>query len=160
MSDQGLLEVGRITRSHGVRGEVVVELVTHRVERVAPGARLHTDRGTLEVATSRPFGDKFLVRFVGVEERNGADRLRATVLRAEPLDDPDELWVHQLVGSTVVDADGVDRGLVAAVQANPASDLLVLESGALVPVVFIVSIEARVIRVETPAGLFELYEPE
>lgn len=69
----------------------------------------------------------------------------------------DVLWVHELVGVTVRSVDGVDRGVVTAVQANPAADLLVLDSGALVPVVFVVSgPEDGEVLVDVPDGLFEL----
>lgn len=66
--------------------------------------------------------------------------------------------MHELVGATVVTADGVERGVVESVQANPANDLLVLDGGALVPVTFIVDgpADGRV-TVEVPDGLFELY---
>ena len=45
-----MLEVGRITKPHGLRGEVIVELVTNRTERVAPGAVLHSSAGDLVVS--------------------------------------------------------------------------------------------------------------
>jgi len=81
------------------------------------------------------------------------------VLMGEPIDDPSALFVHDVVGCTVVDADGVERGVVTAVQANPASDLLVLDSGALVPMNFVVGdIDGTTIHVDVPDGLFELYE--
>ena len=76
-------------------------------------------------------------------------------LQAEPLEDSDELFVHQLVGCRVVDQDGVDRGTVTAVEANPASDLLVLTGGALVPLTFVASVDGAVISVDVPAGLFD-----
>lgn len=155
----GLLEVGRITKSHGLRGEVVVLLSSDRAERVAPGATLHSDRGPLVVASSRPHQDRWVVAFEGVHGREASDLLRGLVLRGEPIDDPDALWVHELIGCRVVDADGADRGAVEAVQANPAADLLVLDSGALVPVVFVVGAPADgVVHVDTPPGLFELAE--
>ena len=57
----------------------------------------------------------------------------------------------------MISADDVERGVVEAVQDNPAADLLVLDSGALVPVVFIVGPPTDgVIRVEAPDGLFDL----
>ena len=43
-----------------------------------------------------------------------------------------------------------------AVEANPASDLLVLDSGALVPLRFVVSAEPGHVTVDPPAGLFDL----
>lgn len=151
-----LLEVGRITKAHGLRGEVVVFLSSDRRERVEPGSVLHTDREDLTVVASRPHQDRWIVSFQGVTDREGAERLRGSVLSAPPIEDPDVLWVHELIGCTVVDADGVERGVVESVLDNPAADLLVLDSGALVPVVFVVDgPRDGVLGVDTPDGLFE-----
>ena len=152
----GLLDVGRITKPHGVRGEVVVDLLTDRRERVAPGARLASVRGELLIVASRPHQGKWLVMFEGVADRNAAERLAGVVLRAAPLDDPDALWVDDLVGASVVEANGTERGTIVAVVENPAHDLLELDTGALVPVVFVRSVDAGVVTVDVPDGLFDL----
>jgi 16S rRNA processing protein RimM len=153
-----VLEVGRVAKPHGVRGEVVVELRTDRTERVAPGAVLVTKDGRrLEVLASRPHQHRFIVSFDGVVDRAGADALHGKVLLAEPLVDPDELWTHDLIGAPVVDVNGADWGEVEAVQANPASDLLVLRSGVLVPAVFLVERrEDGVVVIDPPEGLADL----
>jgi len=152
-----MLEVGRISRPHGVRGEVSVMLTSNRTERVAPGSALETAVGPLVVHSSRPHKGGWLVVFEGVHDRDGADRLRGLVLSAEPIDDPDELWVHELIGAMVVDQDGIGRGRVTRVLDNPASDLLELESGTLVPARFVVShVAGDEIRVDVPTGLFDL----
>ena len=153
---RALLEVGRIAKAHGLRGEVNVLLTTDRLERLAPGAVLHTDRGSLEVVASRPHQGGHLVSFAGVSDRNAAEALRGLVLQAPPLDDPDELWVHELVGREVVEVDGTARGRVAALEVNPASDLLVLDTGALVPLTFVVDTGAERLVVDVPEGLFDL----
>ena len=67
----------------------------------------------------------------------------------------DVLWVHDLVGAHVVEADGTERGTVTAVEANPASDLLVLDTGGLVPLRFVVFHEAGRVVIDPPAGLFD-----
>ncbi len=159
--DNELLEVGHIARPHGLAGEVVVALVTNREERLDPGTVLTCrpaggrPQRLLEVRSSRPFSGRFLVVFEGVHSREAADELRGAKLLARPVHDPDAMFVHDLVGREVVEADGTPRGVVLAVEANPASDLLVLESGALVPLRFVVArAEGRII-VDTPAGLFE-----
>ena len=142
MSDAGeLLEVGTIGRAHGTGGEVVVRLVTNRLERLDPGSRLISSVRELVVSKSRPHHDKWLVQFDGIETRNQAEELRGAVLSALPLDIPDVLWVHELIGSVVREVDGAERGTVTAVLANPASDLLELDSGHLVPLTFIVPFE-------------------
>jgi 16S rRNA processing protein RimM len=150
-----LLEVGHVVRPHGLRGEVVVELVTDRVDRVAPGSRLQTDGRPLTVAASRPYQGRHLVTFEGVGDRAGAEALIGTVLRAHAVDDPEAVWVHELIGSVVRETDGTERGTVVSVQANPAHDQLVLDTGALVPSVFVVSCAGGVTIIDPPDGLFD-----
>ena len=151
-----LLEIGRVGRPHGTAGEVTVTLVSNRPERLAPGSELQTDVGrTLRVAAARPHNKRHLVAFAGIDDRAAAESLRGLVLRAEPLDDPDELWVHELIGARVVDQSGADRGLVASVVATAAGDLLELADGALVPLRFVVSaVGGERIEVDVPDGLF------
>jgi 16S rRNA processing protein RimM len=74
---------------------------------------------------------------------------------AEPLDDPDALFVHELIGADVVEVSGKRRGRCVAVVANPAADLLELESGALVPVVFVTETRPGTIVIDPPLGLFD-----
>jgi 16S rRNA processing protein RimM len=149
------LEIGRVARAHGLRGSVVVDLITDRHERLDPGSVLSSVQGDLRVVASRPFGARWLVDFEDVVDRSGAEQLAGTVLRAEALDDPAELWVHDLVGCEIVEADGSKRGRVVAVQANPAADLLVTEGGALVPVTFVTESSAGVVHIDAPPGLFD-----
>ena len=151
-----MLEVGRVTKAHGVRGEVVVALVTDRLERVSVGSVLYADGRSLRVLASRPHQKHFIVSFDGVDTREAADALHGAVLSAEPLEDDDELWVHDLIGSAVVNTEGDRLGVVESVQANPASDLLVLDTGALIPVVFVVSHDAGAVLVDLPEGLLDL----
>jgi 16S rRNA processing protein RimM len=151
-----LLEIGRITKPHGVRGDVIVSLITDRLERVATGVELSTKKGPLTIAASRPHHGGFIVTFDGVNSREAAEAMAGLVLSAAPLDDPNALWVHDLIGARVVDTQGVDHGKVIAVLENPAHDLLELEDGALVPVVFVQSNIDGVVLIDPPDGLFEL----
>ena len=153
-----MLLVGRVTKAHGLRGEVVVLLLSTEPEvRLAPGSVLTTADGALTVESARPHQDRWIVRFEGVGSREAADALRGTELLGDPIDDPDALWVHDLVGSEVVELDGTARGSVVAVLANPADDLLELDGGALVPLGFMVErdAEGRIV-VDVPDGLFDL----
>ncbi|MBK5223822.1 MAG: 16S rRNA processing protein RimM [Acidimicrobiia bacterium] len=151
------LEVGRIGKAHGLRGEVMVVLTTNRPERVAAGAVLHDGHQDLVVVASRPHLNGHIVVFEGVVTREAAEVIRGRPLSAEALDDPDELWVHELVGCEVVEADGTVRGTVEMVQVNPASDLLVLDTGALVPLVFVTGRATGRVTIDPPDGLFDLY---
>jgi len=156
--EPALLEVGRIDKPHGVRGEVVVSLITHRTERLAPGAVLQTDRGAVTVESSRPHQHRHLVRFDRIADRDQADAWRGVVLSAPPIAeaDDDTLWVHELVGAVVVDQHGTEHGPVAALVENPASDLLELADGRHVPLVFMTAFQPGVrIDVDVPVGLFD-----
>jgi 16S rRNA processing protein RimM len=156
-----LLEVGRVVKPHGLAGEVVVELVTNRVERVEPGSVLSSPGGPLSVVRSRPFeatgAGRWIVSFEGVSDREGAEALRGFSLSARPLPSGDDaLWVHELIGSSVVDLDGLELGRVTSVEANPASDLLVLEGGGLIPLRFVTASESGRITVDVPPGLLDV----
>jgi 16S rRNA processing protein RimM len=156
-----LLEVGRIDKAQGLRGEVVVTLTTTETSRLDPGSELVAGDRPVVVAESRPHQHRWVVRFEGVTRREEAEELARAVLRAEAPDatDPDDLWVHELIGSAVIEPDGTERGVVDAVQDNPASDLLVLDTGALVPLRFLVGRdETGRLVVDVPAGLFDLLD--
>ena len=158
MPSDGLLEVGRIGRAHGVRGDVLVHLTTDRVERLTAGSRLKAGERWLTVTAASRANDRWRVHFEGVDDRSAAEALARVVLAAEPIEDPDTLWVHQLIGAEVVEVVGTSRGRCVAVIDNPAADLLELESGALVPASFVVSFADGIITIDPPEGLFELAE--
>jgi 16S rRNA processing protein RimM len=156
----GLLEIGRITRPHGIRGDVYVALTTDRTERMTAGTRLWATAGWLTIRSARASGDRWLVDFDEVADRTAAERLANTALYAEPIHDPEVIWVHELIGADVVESDGTPRGRCVAVVENPADDLLELESGALVPVPFVVDLVDGVFTIDPPDGLFELVDGE
>jgi 16S rRNA processing protein RimM len=140
-----------------LRGEVLVELTSDRPERSVVGATFVTDRGNLVVAEARRHQKRWLMRFHGVGDRPVADGIRGTVLWAEPIEDEGTLWVHDLIGCAVRDQLGVTHGTVVSVLDNPAADIMELDSGALVPVNFIVAgPEHAEVLVDAPDGLFDL----
>jgi 16S rRNA processing protein RimM len=155
------LVVGRVGRAHGLRGEVAVTFSSNRPERSAPGAVLFVGDRELTVNESRPHQGRMLVHFAGVDDRTAAEGLLGRELTADPLagDDTladDELWVHEVVGAEVVDRAGAPVGRVVAVEANPAHDLLVLDGGALVPMVFVVEQRDGELVIDPPDGLLDI----
>ena len=150
-----------------------MELVTNRLERLQPGTELALRASALPpaavadpsrerrvpdalvVVSAHRHGGRYRVAFEGVADVDAAESLRGAVLLAEPLEDPDALFVHELIGSEVFDAAGRSHGHVRAVESNPASDLLVLDGGALVPLVFVVGHGDGRVVVDPPDGLLE-----
>ena len=155
-AEERLLEVGRIIKAQGLKGQVLVDLWTDRLERLDVGTELSTEHGTLTVTYAGAHQGRFIVNFERITTREEAERWRGVVLSAPRLDDESVIWIDQLYRAEVFDGAGVRRGVVVAVEANPASDLLVLDSGALVPLTFVTRVEANArIDVDVPEGLFE-----
>lgn len=111
---------------------------------------------TVTIESIRPQKDRSVVHFAGVDDRSGAERLVNKTLFAEPVEREDTLWVHELIGSRVVEVSGTERGVCTGVIANPAHDLLELSGGALVPVTFVVGCIDGVTTIDPPEGLFDL----
>ncbi len=156
----GWLEIGRLGRPHGLRGELMITLTTDRHERLAVASRWWVAGREMTVAASKPHQGRHLVKLAGVDDRDAAAALTGERVYAEallaPVDtDGDVVWVHEVIGAEVVDRAGTSHGQVVSVEANPAHDLLVLESGALVPMVFVVEQTAGRVVIDPPDGLLD-----
>ena len=161
--------VGRVVRPHGLSGEVVVVPATDVEGRFAPGSTLQLGaRGrAVEVLEARPFGDRMLVRFTGVEDRTAAEALRGaelTVSRSEVPEAPAGSFYHfELIDCSCHDAREGDLGRVVAIQEDGGGYLLEVEGDAgrlLVPFVevFVVRVDVagRRIELDLPPGLVDL----
>lgn len=172
------LVVGRVVKSHGIRGELVVEVRTDSPEeRFAPGTRLigrlgrghaATDRD-VTVDAARNHSGRLLVHLAGVTDRDTADGLRGMLLLVDSgslpdPEDPDEFHDHQLVGLRVLDTAGAHLGEVTEIVHTAAGELLNirLESGsdALVPFVTemvpTVDLTGGTCVIDPPEGLLDL----
>jgi 16S rRNA processing protein RimM len=158
--------VGHVTRAHGIRGEVAVEVRTDNPDRFSAGAELFLTSGRrLTIARSHRHGARLLVAFEGVVDRSGAESLRGELLVVPESSLPElpdgEYWPFQLEGCEVVTESGRGLGPVSEVIANPANDLWVARAPdgteTLVPaireVVVEVDLTARRILVRDVAGL-------
>ena len=130
-----MVVLGRVGAPHGVRGwsqlwsfsDPPQGLLQHRrFEATRRGQRL-----VLEIADSRMQGDRLLVRFVGVEDRDAAARLTGfelAVPRAALEPAPPGSWYwHDLVGLAVVTVDGRPLGRVDHLIETGAHDVLVVQ---------------------------------
>ena len=131
-----LLVVVRIGRAHGVRGEVTVEIRTDDPEsRFAIGATLVTDpenKGPLTIRDARFHSGTLLLSFNGFDDRTSVESLRNVLLLSdvnpkEANATEDDFHISQIVGSSVIDVEGIDWGLVVDVMHLPAQDTLVID---------------------------------
>ena len=164
------LLIGRVVKSHGIKGEVAVEVTTDSPEaRYTVGEVLHGKQGKKEheltIATVRPHKGRLLISFDEIPDRTAADSLRGTQFFAAPIEDPDDdgFYDHELEGLRVM-LDGEPIGEVTGVTHGPTQSLLevALESGkeALVPfveeIVPEVDLDAGTCTITPPEGLLEL----
>lgn len=167
------LRVGRLTKAHGLKGAIKIELFTDVPEkRFVPGATF-----TLQVPTSSPWHGKTLelielryynlqpvAFFKDVNDRLTAESLIKAILWVEQdlTEAEEDAWFdEQLVGLDVL-RDGRKVGTVAKIDHFPAQDLLTVATDngdVLVPfvkaIVTAVDTKAGTITVDPPLGLFE-----
>jgi 16S rRNA processing protein RimM len=126
--DEPTVVVGRITRAHGVTGELAVLVISEVPGRFADGATLWLEDGrTLTVASSRPHKDRLLVRFRGVEDRAQAEALQRALLIVPESWSPElpdgSWWDHRIVGCVLETDTGHALGTVRDVIHTAANDV-------------------------------------
>lgn len=124
------IAVGRIARAHGLKGEVAVQSLTQVESRFQPGAQVFVQEDrprALTVKASRPHGDRILVIFEEVGDRDGAESLRGVYVFVPSSWAPelpeDEFWPHQLEGSEVWTEAGAMLGVLEEVIHTQANDV-------------------------------------
>jgi len=164
--------VGVVARTHGNRGEVIVNPETDfPEERFRKGAKLWTRRRegaavVLEVVTMRMHQGRPVILFSGVGSMNDAELLANQELRTDEVEAdllPDGEFFHRdLIGCEVVTEAGEVVGRVTGVLDDSAQARLVVagrRSELLIPLadaICTVDVEARRITVRPPDGLLEL----
>lgn len=149
-----LLEVARIGKPHGLKGEVAVHLITNILERIEPGSVLYLqDKSEMVIKSSKQHKHHYLALFEGITSRTSVEAIVGEKLFGQPIEDEETMWVHELIGKDVVDGSGRGIGSVVAIETNPASDLLVLEEGVVIPLIFMVGQVEQIIHVDIPPGL-------
>ncbi len=172
-----LIAVGRVRRAHGVRGELVVEILTDAPGAVfAPGRRVFmgTERGMrapgnreLHVVRASKFKDGLIVAFKELASRNEAEvwRDRLLLVPADELEPPaeHELYIHDLVGMRVVLPSGTDVGEISEVFELPQGLVLDVRrtGGGTVMIPFhgsavsFVDRDRRIVHIDPPEGLLD-----
>ena len=169
------LRVGRLTKAHGLKGAIKVELYTDAPERrFVPGAVFSLQvpsssdwhGKTLELIELKFYNAQPVAFFKDVLDRSSAESLIKAILwidhdPEEKSDEEDAWFDHQLIGLSVL-RDGVKVGTISQIDHFPAQDLITVDTPTgevLVPfvkaIVASVDVEAGTMTVTPPLGLFE-----
>ncbi|MBX7213641.1 MAG: ribosome maturation factor RimM [Thermoflexales bacterium] len=173
-----LIELGRVTRGHGIRGELKVDGAPALIEALpgikrvvivpaSPHPRATEHFGALvgfaaRVRQCRLHQGAALLLADGVDTRNDAEALRGARIHVRTSDlprlDAGEYYAHDLIGLRVIDVAGAEIGELADVLATGANDVYVVRSAdgeRLLP-----AIESVVRAIDLAAGTMTVIIPE
>jgi 16S rRNA processing protein RimM len=168
--DPDFVVIGLISRPRGVRGEMTLRPITNMPERFKGLDRALVRRNgevrEVTVESVREGGKDLILKFRGVDDRNGAEALKGAELgvrREDVWPVPEDTYYHfDLEGCRVVGEAGVEIGIIKDVLNMPANDVLVVVSGTreiLIPavkgVVKQVDLDRRVVTIVEMEGLLD-----
>ena len=166
---EGLLQVGAIANTHGIRGEVKVFPTTDDRNRFTKLKHVILDTGKeqreLEITQVRFFKNMVILKFRGFDNINDVEPWKGKplyVTRADAVEcEEDEYFIADLIGLLVKDENGKDLGEISDVLTTGANDVYVIARPdgpdlllpAIKECILDVDIEQRRMRVHVLEGL-------
>ena len=175
MTKETCFELGKITKTHGLKGEVVLWLDVDFPEDYEDLESVFLDvRGELIphfIETYRQSGNRAIVKFEDIDTFEKAETM-INLQAFLPLDElpeleKDQFYYHEIIDYQVVDKNLGELGKVLTVHSMQAQDLMVMEykgKEVLIPVISEIVLnadkEAKILNVNLPDGLLEVYLEE
>lgn len=130
------LQVGVISSTHGVRGEVKVFPTTDDVTRFRQLKKVYLDTGRemlpLEIQNVKFFKQFAILKFKGIDNINDIEKYRGKSLmidREDAVDlDEDEYFIADMIGMKVCTEDGNEFGTLKDVMETGANDVYIIDS--------------------------------
>ena len=130
-----LLQVGIVTSTHGVRGEVKVYPTTDDVKRFKKLKDIILDTGKeqlpLEIEGVKFFKQMVILKFKGLDNMNDVEKFRQKslyVTRANAVRlRKDEYFIADLIGIKVFDEENKELGVLEDVMVTGANDVYVIK---------------------------------
>ena len=130
MEKKALIEAGRIVNTHGVQGEVKIEVWLDSPRFFKSFRRLVLpDGGDRKVLSAREHKGFVIARLEGVEDVNAAMRLKGltvSVRREDAALPRGAFFLQDIIGAQVVDEEGRGIGTLCDVMETPASNIYVV----------------------------------
>jgi 16S rRNA processing protein RimM len=156
------IAIGRLRRPHGVRGEIVMEVLTEFPERVRVGKTVYIgdDRRPLRISSRRNHQSNLLLAFQerGTPESIEELRNQLVFVKAEdlpPLPEGD-YYHHQLIGLRVLAEAGATLGVIIDLLETGSNDVLVIRSpnG---PEILLPATDETILEVDLAAGQMRVH---
>ena len=164
---EDLYQVGSITQTHGIRGEVKVFPLTDDISRFKNMKNLLLDAGkegyiSLEVENARPQKNLVILKFKGIDNINDIEKYKGHglyVTKDNRVDlKEDEYFIADLIGCDVfLDSDKDNKfGTISDVMETGANDVyeITLESG---KTVLVPAIKDCILDVDIEGGRMEIH---
>ena len=132
---EDLLQVGVITSTHGIRGEVKVFPTTDDPKRFRKLKQVILDTGKeqleMEIASVKFFKNMVIVKFKGIDDINDVEKYRkagiyVTRENAIPLGE-NEYFIADLIGLHVISDDEEELGVIDDVLQTGANDVYIVK---------------------------------
>jgi len=132
-NDSPGLEVGRVSKAHGITGELRIVPHWESSDALEQVEQIWLTRGNVRTAyaveRARAVPRAYLVKLRGVDDRNAAEALQGATVSVErsaltPLE-PGEYYLIDLIGAKVLGPDG-EIGEVTGIASHPTVDVIVV----------------------------------
>jgi 16S rRNA processing protein RimM len=167
------LAVGTLRRSHGIRGDMLVDVLTDFPERLKPGTYIYVGdkKQSIKITRRRPHSEGMILGFEGISTSEQTAKYRAQTVYVKGDDRPPlpegEYYHHQIIGLNVVDESGAALGIITEIIETGANDVYVVkgvdEREILLPaikqVLLDVNLDTKTMRVHLLPGLVDGGEP-
>lgn len=158
MEKKALIEAGRIVNTHGVQGEVKIEVWLDSPQFFKSFKRLILDNGEeIKVLSAKTHKGFVIARLEGVEDINAAMCLKGktvSVRREDAALPRGAFFLQDIIGARVVDEHGTEIGILIEVMETPASNIYVVkgESEHLIP-----AVPEFVLKTDADAGVITVH---
>ncbi len=133
---EDMLQVGVITQTHGIKGEVKVFPTTDDAQRFKKLKKVTLDNGKerreLEITSVKFFKNLVILKFKGIDDINDVEKYKKAPLfvsreDAVPLEE-NEYFIADLIGLKVISDEGEELGTLDDVLQTGANDVYVVKS--------------------------------
>jgi len=159
------LTIGKLRRTHGVRGEIIMDALTDFPDTIKTGMAVYigTHHKQQVISSIRPTDKTFLIAFEDFDDCDKVGIFRnqyvfIKTMDAAPLEEG-KFYQHQVVGMEVIDESGTSLGKICEIINTGANDVYVIQPLAgneiLIP-----AIKGVILEVDINAGKMRVRLPE
>lgn len=130
MDKQRFIEAGKIVNTHGVRGEVKIQVWLDSPAFMKKFKKIYIDEKPVNMLSARPHKDMLIAALEGVEDVNAAMCLKNKTVYIDRKDAKlprGSYFLQDIMGATVIDEAGNEVGKLTDIMETPASAVYIVK---------------------------------